>query len=384
VTRSRSILSTVTRLAESAAAAGHGVHIGIAGAGIRFLSDHPDGIQVARAILGPYCEVTGVTGGEPEAWTVVSAKIADYAATAAELASALVSEDVPREPVRRWPGDFSVDRHDLDPGYSVIVHKRPFSGFTIFDRDERTIYYLRPGDAFDVSHTEHVLKYPLRTGLRQSGLCQVHAAACEFRGRGLLLMGEKASGKSTLLARFLSRGARQVSNDLGFVRPVPPTRAEMIAFPHITRMAHGTVNDNEQLRDGLAREERTGDYLRSPVFNGGKEEFYFPVLRRIWGEDVVRRLAPLDVIIFPSLDLSLEKASTHPVPEAELRARIRTSLVDDPPLPDWLPFLPRDGFRAHAAAAAESLLRCHPVAHEVRFGASGTDPVGAVEKILDL
>ncbi|WP_165964020.1 hypothetical protein, partial [Actinomadura sp. KC216] len=160
--------------------------------------------------------------------------------------------------------------------------------------------------------------------------------------------------------------------------------AEIIAFPHITRLGPGTVADSPRLRDGLAREERTGDYLRSPVFNGGKEEFYFPVLRRIWGEDVLRRRGDLDLILFPALDLSLEKASARPVPEPELRERLVRSLTDDPPLPDWQPFTTAEELRKAVSAAAESLADSRPAAYEVHYGTSATDPVAAVEEVLGL
>ncbi|TDB91376.1 hypothetical protein E1264_01735, partial [Actinomadura sp. KC216] len=227
------LVSRLTRAAEAAALGAHGVRIDIAGTGIDFHSDHRQGIRIAETILGPYCDITEITdstgirangaggGARPEAgrWRVVSAMVERFGAVADELVAALEADGVASTPVRRWPGDFSVARHDLGPGQTVIRHYEPFTGLTVFDRDAHTMYYLRPDEAFDASHTEHVLKYPLRTCLRLLGLCQVHAAACHYRGRGLLLMGEKASGKSTLLCRFLERGARQMSNDLGFVRP---------------------------------------------------------------------------------------------------------------------------------------------------------------------
>jgi hypothetical protein len=385
----REVLDGVRWLVESTRGHAHSVLISVGGRSVRFWSDHPGGIHVARTVLGPYCDVTeldgtGTPNGNPyDLWTVTSARVDGLAAEMVRLTERCAAASISPMPVRRWPGDFPSDRYDLADGYAVVVHWRPFVGMAVFSRDDRELHYLRPDSAFDVSNTEHVLKYPLRTMLRQAGLSQVHAAGCVFGGRGILIMGEKGSGKSTLLAQFMSRGAQQVSNDLSFVRVTSGGRLEMIAFPHITRMAPGTVMANKMLREGLAREKRTGDYLRSPVFNGGKEEFYFPVLERIWGKDPVCRLAPLDVVVFPAFDLECTATASEPLPDSERDDRIRQSLVDDPPLPDWLPFMSDAEFRSLAAAAAEALLQRDPPAYELRFGPDTADPVEEVERILE-
>jgi hypothetical protein len=380
------VVDTLARLVNQSRVGQHGVVIRLAGQRVRLRCDLPDGVRVAQTILGPYCDIgpddapsdTGEAG-----WTVLSSVVADFADVSDHLCKRLASAGVPATPVRRWFGDDDADRFDYGPGRSVVVHRRPFAGLTVFSRDEREICYLRPAAAFDVPHTEHVIKYPFRVTLRQAGQGQVHAAGCGYRGRGLLLMGEKGSGKSTLLARFMSRGAKQVSNDVLFLRLAPGAVSEMIAFPHMTRLASGTIEDNPVLRDALAREARTGDYLRSPVFSGGKEEFYYPVLERIWGSDPVQRRINVDLLVFPALDLGCREASVRMLTGVERSDRIRRALINDPPYPDWLPFLTAAEFAALAAAAANALVSREPAACELRFGTSETDPVGVVEDVLD-
>lgn len=391
--------AAVAALVADARRPAHGVAIEIGGQGIRFWSDDEGGIEVARTILGPYCDITAVDGPLPDGrrygaggqpapypprWTVTSARVDGLPGRIRTLADLLARSGLTPLTVKRWPGDFDAARYDLPSGWSVVIHDRPFTGLTIFCPEECELHYLRSDAAWDASHTEHVLKYPLRTTLRQAGLAQVHAAGCVFGGRGLLIMGEKASGKSTLLAHLMTAGADQVSNDLSFVAVAGPAGPRMIAFPHITRMAPGTVGDNAALRTGLATELRTGDYLRSPVFNGGKEEFYFPVLERIWGRNPIARQAPLDAILFPVLDLDCQAASARPVADAERDERVRRSLVTDPPLPDWLPFLSASGFRALAEAAADALLASDPPAYEVHYGSGASDPARAIAQHLNI
>jgi hypothetical protein len=359
-----------SELDRARAACRHAVRVELAGARVSFASDSARGVRIVQAIFGPYCEVEA---GPAEGWRVLSAKVGDLP----RLAERLMAGAPPPRPVRRWAGDFPADRYDLAPGRSVVVHSQPFAGLTLFDRDERELVYLRPGAAYEVPHTEHVVKYPLRVALRQAGFAQVHAAACSFEGRGLLLLGPRRSGKSTLLFRLLSRGGRFVASDMSFVKG-----RRAIAFPHMLRIGSGTIGDNEELSAFFVAHGRTGDYLRSPIFNAGKEELYVPVLQRIWGKDVVCRESPFDVVVFPALDLTRSTAEVVPVPAEETRRRVRETLVDDPPTLDWLPFMGDAEFEALGRRLADDVARSVPAGFELRFGARETDPVAALQELL--
>lgn len=356
------------------------VLVRLAGQSVLFRCDDPAGTRVVEAILGPYCELSGPG---PADWTVSSAPVPGLGELADRLEREWAAAGLVPRDVRRWPGDFDSHRWDLPEGRTVVVHRRPFLGLTVFSAADRELTYLRADAGFDASHTEHLVKYPLRTTLRQAGFAQLHAAAAYYRGRGFLLLGEKAAGKSTLLVQLLLRGAEQVSNDLAFAHVTPAGTLEMVAFPHITRVGDGTIGDCAPLRDGLAAEPRTGDYVRSPVFNAGKEEFYHPVLRRIWGRDPIRRRCPLDAILLPAFDLGCATATGTPLGDAERDERVRRSLLHDSPLPDWLPFLPDGELARLAAATAERVLGCRPPAYRLHYGPSRSDPAAAVDAVLD-
>lgn len=358
----------------------HGLAIGIATELASFRCDHPGGIRVVRTVFGPYCTLDDLAPGDPGPeghWRIASAEVPGLDAAMDDVVRAAGRAGVEPVAVRRWAGDFVHDRYDLGAGRSVVVHREPFTGLTVCLAAERELWYLRPGPDFDVPHTEHALKYPLRVTLRQAGFGQAHAAACRFAGMGLLLMGHRRAGKSTLLMHLLRAGARFVANDLSYVRRVGDG-CEMIAFPHMTRIGLETVADNDVLRAFFAAEERTGDYLRSAVFNGGKEEFYFPVLERMWGPDPVVRVSSLDAVVFPSLDPSLAESTASRLDDEEVARRVRDALVDDSPLPDWLPVLGEQELRALATAAAADVASCRPAGYELRYGPSATDPVAAL------
>ena len=355
-----------SELDRARAACRHTVGVELAGARVSFSSDSPRGMRIVRTIFGPYCDLGP---RRRDGWQVLSARVRDL--------GPLIPDGPPRRSVRRWAGDFPADRYDVAPGRSVVVHSRPFAGLTVFDRDEREILYLRPGAACEVPHTEHVVKYPLRVVLRLAGFAQVHAAACSFEGRGLLLLGPRRSGKSTLLFQLLNRGARFVASDMSFVR-----ERRVIAFPHMLRIAAGTIGDNATLAAFFGGHERTGDYLRSPVFNGGKEELYVPVLQRIWGKDVVCRETALDMVVFPALDLERTRSEIVAVTPEETRRRVWETLTGDPPTLDWLPFMGDAQFEELERGLAEALAGSVPAGYELRFGARETDPVGALHELL--
>jgi hypothetical protein len=364
-----------------------GIRLSIAGEVVDFIADTPSGIHLAEAILGPYCKTSRLpaenNGAEDHRWTVVSIAQHRVSGLAADLYAAL-GRSAPARQVRRWPTDFDSDRFDVGDARSVVMHRMPFTGLTLFSRAARRILYLRADDAYDVSHTEHCIKYPFRCELRRSGFSQVHASGCVLNSRGILITGEKGRGKSTLVIHAMTRGATEVSNDLGYIRHTADGGYEMIAVPQITRLGPGTVADNELIRTALAAEPRTGDYLKSPVFNNEKEEFYYPVLRRIWGREPVCQHASLDLIIFPMLDVNLSRNSSATfVPPEEARERLLTCMLHDSPLPEWLPFFePEELSDVTAAAAANFLRGTPPPAFELHFGGSSTDPVSAIENIL--
>lgn len=365
----------------------HEICLSIAGQMVQFRSDVRSGITIVETILGPYCDVvlpagpSGV-GAARGVWAVDTVSQPGYAERTAELREVLARDNRQPRPVRRWPGDDEALRYDLCAGECVVVHDLPFRGLTFFSRDERRIRYVRPSAELDVRHTEHVAKYPLRVQLREAGFSQAHAAACRYQGSGMLFIGQKGRGKSTLLVQAMGHGAQQVGNDMGYIRPLPDGGCEMVAFPHMTRLASGTINDSQRVRAVLGSIQRTGDYLSSPVLVGGKEEIYYPTLKRIWGPAPVCRRTSLDLIVFPHFDIHRGTASAVPLGQDEAGQRLRHHLMTDSPLPDWLPFHAEDELDQIATHTTERLIANAPRACELHFGPSATNPIGALERVL--
>lgn len=359
----------------------HGADVVLAGQVVHFYSDSAEGMRIIQAIIGPYCTVSEVSEltDHGNDWTVTA--ISGAANPAANALREMTRNEQPSCQVKRWAGDDAADRYDLDSGTCVIAHQQPFEGLTVFSRQARRITYVRWADPLNIPHTEHCVKYPLRSMMRFSGFAQAHASSFSYQSRGVLVTGEKGRGKSTLLIQAMTNGAKQVGNDMGYVRALAGGGCEMIAFPHMTRLAAGTIGDSERLRDLLSR-PRDGGYLNAPVFNGGKEEFYYPVLERLWGPEPVCHKSGLDLIIFPMLDVRRDRSTAVPVDRETAHARLRSSLLNDPPLPEWLPFFAPDELNDLIAAATEPFLRNAPEAYELHFGPAATDPVHTIEELL--
>lgn len=367
-------------LAASETATRHRLTVEIPGRAVDVHTDTSEGVGIVRTLFGPFCRVVDLapTAARPaERWRVASSLVSD-------LPDQLDRISGSSRVVRRWPNDLPADRYDLDDMRCFVVHREPFVGLTLFAGDRREIHYLRPTAAYDIPHTEHVVKYPLRVALRQDGYSQVHAATCDRDGKGLIIMGEKGSGKSTLLMHLVDRGARFMANDLSFARPGGDgdPGVTLLAFPSMTRLADGTIQDNPTLQAAFAPLLAPTDYLRSPVFNAGKQELYVPVLQQIWGPDVICGTTPLALVLFPSFAADRGEASATRLSPHEAGQRMRDTLVGDPPLPDWLPFMSDGAFAALTEQLAEALVRAAPPAYVLRYGPRHTDPVALVDKLL--
>jgi hypothetical protein len=152
----------------------------------------------------------------------------------------------------------------------------------------------------------------------------------------------------------------------------------------MTRLAPETITDNPWLRDifGRNRPANNTDYLDHSVFNDGKEELYYPVLERMIGRDVVIRRAPVDVVLLPCLDLSRKKTEIMLVPEQHAQFIILDRLLNDRPLPEWLPLISKDELNATDTMNARALAQKLPPVYEVTFGSYETRPIDAISTVL--
>jgi hypothetical protein len=277
-------------------------------------------------------------------------------------------------PVKRWGGDFLAERVDLPDGVSLVDHREPFVGVTVFAADSRLVAYVRPEDRpLNVPHFEHSCKYPLRVQHWPRGRVEVHAAACSYRGRGVLLMGFRRAGKTTLAMHLMRRGGAMAGSDLGLLSADRGAWC-LEAVPHMCRITPETVADSAFLRDALAPfGAMDGSYLDGPVLFDAKIELYAGALDAVFGRPASIARSRIDLVVLPAFDPARrERQRFEPLEPGAAGAEIARRLASDRPLPDWLPVDEVRRCDGLDAEAVQRLAACLPPAVGFSFGPSAT------------
>lgn len=358
----------------------------IAGRAAAYWADAPQVAQIIAFVFGDLAQVTsGADDGGPAGpgcdWKVYFAAMrADLEALLPEEAMALAEPGVV---IKRWKGDHEAVRLDLGGGVSVIRHEEPFRGLTLFDAGARRVAYLRRDAAANVPHVEHLLKYPIRFCLREAGFSEIHAATVSYAGHGIALIGYRKSGKTTLAMHILAAGGRMVGSDLALIRSEREGHLQMIAVPHMTRIAPPTIEDNPYLSKRIHDVRNgDGDYLAGSVFNDGKEEIYYPVFRRLFAREVGLAESATDLLVMPQFDPECRSSEIARLTEDEARMVVVDRLINDQPLPEWLPFRPFEEMAAQVEASAARFIESLPPLYRIRMGPSHSKPIGAIDRIL--
>jgi hypothetical protein len=290
----------------------------------------------------------------------------------------------PRVEITRWDGDFTALRADWPDGVSVVRHTEPFVGLTIFAEPIRLAVYLLPEDErLSIHHLEHLLKYTLRVRCWRAGGVEVHAATCVYRDRGLLLMGERKSGKTTLAMHVVSRGGYLLGSDLALLCDGNGDGLALRAIPAVCRIAPETVADNTRLREGMAHVSTGDDYLNGPVFFDEKYELYPPALDAVFGHPVSRAAASADLVVLPRFGVDHTRQKVAWLEPDAARELIRERLVGDKPLPDWLPFREVLERTEIEAASIDRFVASLPPVAELEFGREDTLDWDEIDELVE-
>lgn len=238
-----------------------------------------------------------------------------------------------------WRPDFPSAFLFLSPDFTVVRHTAPFKGLTILLGKERLLVYVRPeAEPAFIPHIETVAGYLWRVGLWQTGHVDVHSAMVRHRGCGLVMIGPKRAGKTSLAMHFLARGADLLGSDFGEVSVDPQGRLQAFAVPHICRITPETIADNAVLSGAIDISRRDNFvYSVGPVYSHGKFEFFAPGLDDLFQRPVNIRSMPVDLLIFPKFSRDLDRIEITPIPQDIARSRLIESISHDRPLADWLP-----------------------------------------------
>ncbi len=219
------------------------------------------------------------------------------------------------------------------------------------------------------------------TRLRRTSL-DLHAAAIAVRDRGLLIIGPKGAGKTTLALQLLRAGGCQwMANDRAFVRAADRGFA-LMGIPTVVKIRAAAIGDVAQLRAGLGGVARpyllSLDELAAAVADdepatAGEIALSPPqVLRRLTVQP--RALARLAAIVVPHLDGRVDGHTIDALSTDETAAQLWANLYGNstaraqPTVVEEL-----DGGRCLPSAALVEELACSVRGYRLRLGHNAYD-----------
>jgi hypothetical protein len=250
----------------------------------------------------------------------------------------------------------------LDRSTLSLPAWRDEQGFVVSDPERGCHFMIRPGRVTLAPHTLPgrrwrytlaLILYELIAARARRHLLELHGAAVESQGRGMLAIGPKRAGKTTLALHLQRRGAcRGIANDRVFVSPGGDCLTAH-GLPTVVKIRPATAQGLPELQ--LDRPWLKRSYLYSVA--------ELSHARGVWPEDeelmltpaqVAARLgseraagAPIDALMFPAVD-----PTAHGVTFTRLPGEIVSTMIDDN----------RFGERTRARVVFEALdgRRCGP------------------------
>ncbi|WP_039739276.1 phosphoenolpyruvate carboxykinase (ATP) [Saccharomonospora halophila] len=255
--------------------------------------------------------------------------------------------------------------------YAVRVHGRSIE------------LYLHSTARRPHAHPLRLMREAMLRTYEDHGGVVFHSAGVDIDGHGVMIVGPRSAGKTTLLTCLIraTRGTL-LSND----RLILDHQRRLVAVPLPVPVARGTVEAVPELADavpGLSRPQRPVDTLPTTFGTTQKVEFS----AREYATALGTSLAPgswLRTIIVPRLTDTAEPATIRTLPPAEAR-RVLSASCFTPRDEFWRqPWLvpratPDAALRHHAEPLVRNVADTVPCV-EIRFGIR--NPLSQLEQLL--
>jgi hypothetical protein len=191
-----------------------------------------------------------------------------------------------------------------------------------------TVALVLRSSVLAVTWTVRILRELLNKRAEDRGAIHVHASAFEVAGNGVICVGAKGTGKTTVMCAMLQEyGARYIANDRATIWSTP-NGIFVRGQPLSVRIAPRTIDQSERLRTALA----SGLVTR---FDRAKHTMLASEFIRACRTTVTTR-STLRIVLFPSVgdDDCLIKIADGAESEQRFAESVYTPV--DPGFPDWL------------------------------------------------
>jgi hypothetical protein len=215
----------------------------------------------------------------------------------------------------------------IDADGTTVVSDTKFGGFYRM-HDQHIEVVARPGDRNTRIGLMRVVREIATLRVLRDPILDLHAAAFVWRGRAVLVAGNKNTGKTSLLAHALASGqAGLLANDRVMVRGA----SQAYGVPTVVSVREGTLRSFPAIAAGLPTRATllTTEELAS---NGtchvqtGQRMMLSPAqfARQLGAK--VEASAPIGVVVFPEVSSDVESWSLLPITRADGARRLCESL----------------------------------------------------------
>ena len=235
----------------------------------------------------------------------------------------------------------------------------------VYARDDTGVLGVLCPDARSAQFAAlRVLRDALTAKLEEVGWVQFHGASVEREGRTILVLGDKGAGKTTCSLGLVASGAwRLLANDRVMVRGEPGGTA-LLPWPAPVNVGFGLLSAMSWLGEIQRRYQRGVEQppnqppeVTAALRNGRSEPIHtrgqelkcelMPYQLRDWFHVSMATRGNLDLVLFPRIDLVLDRSSELEPPLRRVSSRDLMPAPGQPNLfPDFLGLRSAEATRA--------------------------------------
>lgn len=231
-----------------------------------------------------------------------------------------------------------IDNHEIEHGEKARIYNGGSEGIYIWKNENfilhRNLHHisiegLNEDVVFQI--TRKAIRQIFTFELEQHNGFRLHASSCQILGKGLVFLGEKGAGKtSMLLSSIAYAGAKYITNDVLETRWIGEMKGMQInGWPTVCLVGRGTLNNIDKYKHLLPIEDR-----------GEQENTKIPIeieqLEQVLETEILSD-SKMEIVFFPKLNLAKCHTSYSQLTVSEgLKNLLQHVINEDRDHPDWL------------------------------------------------
>lgn len=183
------------------------------------------------------------------------------------------------------------------------------------DDKKMCIYVSETNDMYNI-YLLRILR-SIAYGINEDkGMILLHAAAVQYDEKGIVIIGEKGSGKTTMLINFIMSNANFISNDRVFIND----KMEIISFPQALRIGVGSFENAKNMK----RYYQNRDFYRRQANINSTTFKYLITIDEICTifDSMALMKGNLDWVVVPQIQIDSEECHLECITEEKKKKEI--------------------------------------------------------------